>query len=65
MQDRHSRLQAALRGHTRRCAQLIDETWAAHKHIDAVTRAQQDLVEAVHALHRVVCVKGCARARGA
>jgi tRNA-splicing ligase RtcB len=37
---------------------VIDETPAASKAIDAVMAAQQDLVEVVHTLKQVVCVKG-------
>jgi tRNA-splicing ligase RtcB len=37
---------------------VIDETPAAYKDIDAVMAAQADLVEIVHTLKRVVCVKG-------
>jgi tRNA-splicing ligase RtcB len=37
---------------------VIDETPAAYKSIDAVMSAQADLVEIVHTLHQVVCVKG-------
>jgi len=37
---------------------VIDETPAAYKDIDAVMRAQGDLVEVVHTLKQVVCVKG-------
>ena len=37
---------------------VIDETPAAYKSIDAVMAAQQDLVEVVHSLRQVVCVKG-------
>lgn len=37
---------------------VIDETPAAYKNIDAVMNAQSDLVEIVHTLHQVVCVKG-------
>ena len=37
---------------------MIDETPAAYKDIDAVMAAQQDLVEVVHTLKQVVCVKG-------
>ena len=36
---------------------MIDETPAAYKPIDAVMSAQNDLVEVVHSLHQVVCVK--------
>lgn len=37
---------------------VIDETPAAYKPIDAVMEAQKDLVEIVHTLKQVVCVKG-------
>jgi tRNA-splicing ligase RtcB len=37
---------------------VIDETPGAYKPIDAVMAAQSDLVEVVHELHQVVCVKG-------
>jgi tRNA-splicing ligase RtcB len=37
---------------------VLDETPAAYKDIDAVMAAQQDLVEVVHQLKQVVCVKG-------
>ncbi|MDF1666996.1 MAG: RtcB family protein, partial [Planctomycetota bacterium] len=37
---------------------VIDETPAAYKSIDAVMAAQKDLVEIVHTLRQVVCVKG-------
>ena len=37
---------------------VIDETPAAYKDIDAVMDAQRDLVEIVHTLKQVVCVKG-------
>lgn len=37
---------------------VIDETPAAYKDIDAVMAAQSDLVEVVHALRQVLCVKG-------
>ena len=37
---------------------VIDETPAAYKDIDAVMAAQRDLVEVVHTLRQVVCVKG-------
>lgn len=42
----------------RKDAQVIDETPAAYKDIDAVMAAQADLVEVVHTLRQVVCVKG-------
>jgi tRNA-splicing ligase RtcB len=37
---------------------VLDETPAAYKPIDAVMAAQADLVEIVHTLRQVVCVKG-------
>ena len=37
---------------------VLDETPAAYKDIDAVMDAQRDLVEVVHTLKQVVCVKG-------
>ena len=37
---------------------VIDETPAAYKDIDKVMEAQDDLVEVVHTLKQVVCVKG-------
>lgn len=37
---------------------VLDETPAAYKDIDAVMAAQKDLVEVVHTLKQVVCVKG-------
>jgi tRNA-splicing ligase RtcB len=37
---------------------VIDETPAAYKDIDAVMEAQRDLVDVVHTLKQVVCVKG-------
>ena len=37
---------------------VIDETPMAYKPIDAVMAAQADLVEIVHTLRQVVCVKG-------
>ena len=42
----------------RKDADVIDETPAAYKPIEAVMAAQSDLVEIVHTLHQVVCVKG-------
>ena len=42
----------------RKDANVIDETPAAYKDIDAVMQAQKDLVEVVHTLKQVVCVKG-------
>lgn len=37
---------------------VIDESPAAYKSIDAVMAAQTDLVEVVHTLRQVVCIKG-------
>jgi tRNA-splicing ligase RtcB len=42
----------------RKDAGVIDETPGAYKDIDAVMAAQSDLVEVVHTLRQVVCVKG-------
>ncbi|MEZ4315945.1 MAG: RtcB family protein [Myxococcota bacterium] len=42
----------------RKDADVIDETPAAYKPIEAVMAAQSDLVEVVHTLRQVVCVKG-------
>ncbi|MBX3471516.1 MAG: RtcB family protein [Planctomycetes bacterium] len=42
----------------RKDADVLDETPAAYKSIDAVMEAQRDLVEVVHTLRQVVCVKG-------
>ncbi len=42
----------------RKDADVIDETPAAYKDIDAVMAAQADLVEVVYTLRQVVCVKG-------
>jgi tRNA-splicing ligase RtcB len=42
----------------RKDADVIDETPAAYKSIDAVMAAQADLVDVVHTLRQIVCVKG-------
>jgi tRNA-splicing ligase RtcB len=42
----------------RKDAAVIDETPMAYKPIDGVMKAQKDLVEIVHTLRQVVCVKG-------
>jgi tRNA-splicing ligase RtcB (3'-phosphate/5'-hydroxy nucleic acid ligase) len=42
----------------RKDADVIDETPAAYKPIDAVMNAQRDLVEVIHTLRQVVCIKG-------
>ena len=39
-------------------ADVIDETPMAYKDIDAVMAAQSDLIDVVHTLRQVVCVKG-------
>jgi tRNA-splicing ligase RtcB len=42
----------------RKDAGVIDETPAAYKDIDAVMAAQADLVEVVHTLKQILCIKG-------
>lgn len=42
----------------RKDAGVIDETPAAYKDIDAVMAAQTDLVDVLHTLKQIVCVKG-------
>jgi tRNA-splicing ligase RtcB len=42
----------------RKDADVLDESPAAYKDIDAVMAAQSDLVEIVHTLKAVLCVKG-------
>jgi len=42
----------------RKDVDVIDEIPMAYKDIDAVMAAQADLVEIVHTLRQVVCVKG-------
>ena len=42
----------------RKDAEVLDETPAAYKSIDAVMAAQDELVEIAHTLKQVVCVKG-------
>ena len=42
----------------RKDSAVIDEIPMAYKDIDAVMQAQRDLVEVVHTLRQVVCVKG-------
>jgi len=42
----------------RKDAAVLDETPMAYKDIDRVMQAQSDLVEVVHTLKQVVCVKG-------
>ena len=54
--DEH--LQATAGVECRRDEGVIDETPSAYKPIDKVMAAQADLVEIVHTLKQVVCVKG-------
>jgi tRNA-splicing ligase RtcB len=42
----------------RKDADVVDETPAAYKSIDLVMHAQRELVDVVHTLRQVVCVKG-------
>lgn len=42
----------------RKDAEVVDETPAAYKDIDTVMAAQTDLVDIVHTLKQVLCVKG-------
>jgi tRNA-splicing ligase RtcB len=42
----------------RKDADVLDETPGAYKDIDAVMAAQRDLVDVVHTLRQIVCVKG-------
>ena len=42
----------------RKDADVLDETPSAYKDIDAVMQAQADLIDIVHTLKQVVCVKG-------
>ena len=42
----------------RKDAEVIDETPGAYKSIDAVIDAERDLIDVVHTLKQVVCVKG-------
>lgn len=51
-------LRATAHVECRRDAGVIDETPGAYKDIEAVMAAQADLVEIVHRLHQIVCVKG-------
>jgi tRNA-splicing ligase RtcB len=54
--DDHARATAHVE--CRKDAGVVDETPMAYKPIDAVMAAQEDLVEIVHTLRQVVCVKG-------
>ncbi len=51
-------VQATLGVECRKDADVIDETPMAYKSIESVMAAQRDLVEIVHTLRQVVCVKG-------
>ncbi len=52
-------IQATAGVECRKDADVIDETPMACKSIDAVMEEQKDLVDVVHTLRQVVCVKGC------
>jgi tRNA-splicing ligase RtcB len=54
--DEHKQATAGVE--CRKDAGVIDETPMAYKDIDAVMAAQADLVDVVHTLKQVVCVKG-------
>lgn len=42
----------------RKDEEVLDETPAAYKSIDAVMAAQDELVKIAHTLKQVVCIKG-------
>ena len=54
--DDHAKATAGVE--CRKDADVIDETPMAYKSIDAVMEAQRDLVDVVHTLKQIVCVKG-------
>lgn len=54
--DDHARATAGVA--CRKDAGVLDETPGAYKPIDAVMAAQADLVDVVHTLRQIVCVKG-------
>jgi tRNA-splicing ligase RtcB len=54
----NDQIQATQGVECRKDAEVIDEIPMAYKDIDAVMSAQSDLVEIVHTLKQVVCVKG-------
>lgn len=54
--DEHKQATAGVE--CRKDKHVLDETPAAYKSIDAVMAAQSDLVEIVHTLRQIVCVKG-------
>ena len=51
-------VKATLGVECRKDQEVIDETPGAYKDIDAVMAAQSDLIEVLHTLKQVVCVKG-------
>ena len=51
-------IQATIGVECRKDAHVIDETPMAYKDIDAVMQSQSDLVEIVHTLKQIMCVKG-------
>ena len=57
-QTNSASIQATAHVECRKDADVVDESPAAYKSIDAVMAAQEDLVEIVHTLRQVVCVKG-------
>lgn len=54
--DQH--IQATAGVECRKDSSVLDETPAAYKSIEQVMQAQHDLVEIVHTLKQIVCVKG-------
>ncbi len=50
--------EATLGVECRKDKEVLDESPGAYKNIDLVMNAQKDLVEIVHTLKQVVCVKG-------
>jgi tRNA-splicing ligase RtcB len=54
--DDHAKATAGVK--CRKAADVIDETLIEYKSIDAVMESQRDLVDVVHTLRQVVCVKG-------
>ncbi len=55
LEEHHQAIQGV---ECRQDSDVIDETPSAYKPIEAVMEAQKDLVEIVHTLKQVVCVKG-------
>ena len=54
-EDLHAQTQGVI---CRKDRGVLDEIPGAYKDIDAVMAAQSDLVDIVHTLRQVVCVKG-------